>query len=74
MNAAPWLALVAAPLAVFALLLARPAVDERWENQPAHFWLVLAAAAIATAVGYTVSVAARRRRDARLFLSRSPSS
>ncbi|MBA2742477.1 MAG: hypothetical protein H0U46_10750, partial [Actinobacteria bacterium] len=38
------------------------------ENQPAHFWLVLAAAAIATALGYAVSVAARRRQDARLFL------
>ena len=68
MRLAPWLALVAAPLALFAILLARPAVDERWENQPAHFWLVLAAAAIATALGYAISVAARRRRDARLFL------
>jgi adenylate cyclase len=68
MRAAPWLVLVAAPLVLFGLLLARPAVDERWENQPAHFWLVLAAAAIATALGYAVSVAARRRRDARLFL------
>jgi class 3 adenylate cyclase len=68
MRLAPWLALVAAPLALFGLLLARPAVDERWENQPAHFWLVLAAAAIATALGYAISVAARRRRDARLFL------
>ena len=68
MRAAPWLVLVAAPVVLFALLLARPAADERWENQPAHFWLVLAAAAIATALGYAVSVAARRRRDARLFL------
>jgi adenylate cyclase len=68
MRLAPWLVLVAAPLALFGLLLARPAVDERWENQPAHFWLVLTAAAIATALGYAISVAARRRRDARLFL------
>jgi class 3 adenylate cyclase len=68
MRFAPWLVLVAAPLALFALMLARPAVDERWENQPAHFWLVLAAAAIATALGYAISVAARKRRDARLFL------
>jgi class 3 adenylate cyclase len=68
MRLAPWLALVAAPLALFAILLARPAVDERWENQPAHFWLVLTAAAISTALGYAISVAARRRRDARLFL------
>jgi class 3 adenylate cyclase len=68
MRLAPWPALVAAPLVLFGLLLARPAVDERWENQPAHFWLVLAAASIATALGYAISVAARRRRDARLFL------
>jgi class 3 adenylate cyclase len=68
MRLAPWLVLVAAPLVLFGLLLARPAVDERWENQPAHFWLVLAAASIATALGYAISVAARRRRDARLFL------
>jgi adenylate cyclase len=68
MRIAPLLALIAAPLVLFAVLLARPVVDERWENQPAHFWLVLAAAAIATALGYAISVAARKRRDARLFL------
>src|SRR4029453_1283407 len=32
------------------------------------FWLVLTAAAINVALGYAVGVAARRRRDARLFL------
>jgi hypothetical protein len=49
-------------------VLAHPAVDESWENHPAHFWLVLTAAAINVALGYAVGVAARRRRDARLFL------
>jgi adenylate cyclase len=68
MRAGSWIAAVAAPLALLAILLARPAMDEKWENNPAHFWLVLAAAATATALGYGVSVAARRRRDARLFL------
>jgi len=63
-----WLLVVAAPLLLLALLLARPAVDGTWENHPAHFWLVLGAAAIATALGWTVNVAARRRRDARLLL------
>jgi class 3 adenylate cyclase len=53
---------------VLALVLAHPAVDESWENHPAHFWLVLGAAAINVALGYTVGLAARRRRDARLFL------
>jgi adenylate cyclase len=53
---------------VLVLVLAHPAVDESWENHPAHFWLVLSAAAINVALGYAVGVAARRRRDARLFL------
>jgi ABC-type dipeptide/oligopeptide/nickel transport system permease component len=53
---------------VLALVLAHPAVDEAWENHPAHFWLVLVAAAINVALGYAVGAAARRRRDARLLL------
>jgi adenylate cyclase len=57
-----------APLVVLAVLLARPRLDAEWENQPAHFWLVLAAAAAAFAVGFAISEAARRRRDARLYL------
>ena len=68
MRTGIWVAIVAAPLALLAVLLARPAVDPSWENHPAHFWLVLGAAAVATALGWAVSVAARRRRDARLFL------
>ena len=63
-----WALVLALPLAVLVVLLLRPPVDVRWENQPAHFWLVLGAAAISTALGYLVSTAARRRRDARLFL------
>ena len=63
-----WLAVVVAPLVLLAILLARPAIDVSWENQPAHFWLVLGAAAVATALGWAVSIAARRRRDARLLL------
>jgi adenylate cyclase len=50
------------------LLRTAPDVDGRWENQSAHFWLVLAAALLSLGLGYTVSMAARRRRDARLFL------
>jgi adenylate cyclase len=63
-----WPATVALPLALLALLLARPAVDAIWENHQAHFWIVLAAAATATVLGYSVTVAARSRRDARLLL------
>src|SRR4029450_13241108 len=50
--------------AVLVLVLAHPAVDESWENHPAHFWLVLTAAGINVALGYAVGVAARRRRRA----------
>jgi adenylate cyclase len=61
-------AAVAAPVAVFAILLARPQADRVWESHPAHFWTVLTAAAASVAVGWAVSSAGRRRRDARLFL------
>jgi len=58
----------ALPLALLAVVRQRPQLDARWENQPAHFWLVLAAAAAAVALGYSVFAAATRRRDARLTL------
>src|SRR5262245_31271820 len=63
-----WVAVGAAPLVLLGVLLARPALDAKWENQTAHFWLVFGAAALATALGYAMATAARRRRDARLFL------
>jgi adenylate cyclase len=68
MRTGTWVAVAAAPLLLLVLLLARPAVDGAWENHPAHFWLVLGAALVATALGFSVATAARRRRDARLFL------
>jgi adenylate cyclase len=68
-RAIGWLALAAgAPLALLALLRWRPHLDALWHNNPAHFWLVLAVAWIATLLGYSTSIEARRRRDARLFL------
>ena len=63
-----WIAVVALPAAAFAALLARPRIDGVWESHPAHFWTVLIAAAASVAVGWAVSSAGRRRRDARLFL------
>jgi adenylate cyclase len=53
---------------LLALLLLHPGIDEAWENHPAHFWLVFGAASLSVGLGYAVGVAARRRRDARLFL------
>ena len=63
-----WILVVVVPLAMLLVLRLAPPIDEKWENHPAHFWLVLGAASIATTLGYVVSVAARSRRDARLFL------
>jgi class 3 adenylate cyclase len=63
-----WIAAVVAPAAVFVILLVRPQADRVWESHPAHFWTVLTAAAASVAVGWAVSSAGRRRRDARLFL------
>ena len=68
MRTGTWAAVALAPLLLLVLLLARPAIDESWENHPAHFWLVLGAAVVATALGFSVTTAARRRRDARLLL------
>ena len=56
------------PLALLALVAAKPSLDGHWENHPAHFWLVLLAALAALALAYSLTVAARRRSDARLFL------
>ena len=67
MRARSWLTAALAPLGLLAALLAWPDVDGSWENHPAHFWLVLGAALAATAVGWSVTSAARRRRDARLL-------
>jgi adenylate cyclase len=63
-----WITAVLVPAVLWVVVLAKPGVDERWENHPAHFWLVLAAALASVGLGYTVSSAARRRRDARLLL------
>jgi adenylate cyclase len=61
------LALVAAaPLLALALLLRRPELDLRWEHHPAHFWIVLGAAALSAALAYGTGEAAGRRGDARL--------
>jgi class 3 adenylate cyclase len=68
MRTGTWVAVAVAPLALLVVLLARPAIDPDWENHPAHFWLVLGAALVATALGFSVTTAARRLSDARLLL------
>src|SRR3954454_15419309 len=60
--------LLAVPLAGFWLLLAAPSLDGHWEQHPAHFWLVLGAAAVNASLALATGDAARQRGDARLFL------
>jgi class 3 adenylate cyclase len=55
------------PLAALWLLLRRPQLDIRWEHHPAHFWLVLGAAALSAVLAYGTGEAAARRGDARLM-------
>jgi class 3 adenylate cyclase len=67
-TAAGVAALLALPLLGLLVLLASPALDVRWEDHRAHFWLVLATAAVNAALAYGTGVAARRRGDVRVFL------
>jgi adenylate cyclase len=63
-----WGALLLLPLVGLLVLLAVPRLDLTWENHRAHFWLVLAVAAVNAVLAYATGEAARRRGDARLFL------
>jgi class 3 adenylate cyclase len=56
------------PLAGLTLLLRRPQLDVMLEHHPAHFWLVLGAAALSAVVAYGTGAAALRRGDARVML------
>jgi adenylate cyclase len=49
------------------LLLAWPRLDAHWENQPAHFWLVLGSGFTAGALAFLTGEAAARRGDARVL-------
>src|SRR3954451_15988862 len=60
--------LLALPLAGLWLLLAAPRLDVQWEQHPAHFWIVLGAAAINASLAFATGDVARQRGDARLFL------
>src|SRR4051812_30746197 len=63
-----WLVPLGLPLALVLLLRSAPAVDARWEDRPAHFWIVLAAGVLNAALALAITEAGRRRRDARLLL------
>jgi adenylate cyclase len=55
------------PMLGLALLLTRPSLDMSWEHHPAHFWLVLATAAVAAVLAYATGDAAIRRGDPRVL-------
>jgi adenylate cyclase len=63
-----WAVALLLPMAGYVLLIDRPHLDVVWENHRAHFWLVLAVAAVSATLGFVMSEAAERRRDARIFL------
>jgi class 3 adenylate cyclase len=49
-------------------ILALPSIDGHWRHDPSHFWIVIGAAVLAAALGWSVGTSARRRSDARLVL------
>ena len=56
------------PLGLLVLLRTATHADARWENRPAHFWLVLVTALVCLVLAVAISEGGRRRRDARLLL------
>jgi adenylate cyclase len=67
-RALAFAAALAVPLAGLALVLAAPRADVHWEHHPAHFWLVLAAAAVSAVLAVSMGGSARARGDARVYL------
>src|SRR3954454_11598663 len=65
---ASWGVALALPLALVILLRTAQKLDARWEVDPVHFWIVLAAGVANGGLAVAISEAGRRRRDARLLL------
>jgi adenylate cyclase len=63
-----WAGALVLPMLGLVLLLAAPDADVRWQHDPTHFWLVLAAALTSAALAFSTSGVALRRSDARLYL------
>jgi adenylate cyclase len=66
-RAAIWAALALVPLVGLALLLAVPSLDVHWENQPAHFWLVLITGIVTAGLAFLTGETAARRGDSRVL-------
>jgi adenylate cyclase len=65
---AGWLLVILLPLGLVGLLRGAPAIDDRWENTPVHFWLVLATGVVCVILAFAITESARRRLDGRLLL------
>ncbi|GAT70536.1 adenylate cyclase family 3 protein [Planomonospora sphaerica] len=63
-----WVMHLALPMLGLWLLLAQPHLNARWQDNPAHFWLINVVAVISLVLGALVSRSASRRADARLLL------
>src|SRR4051812_13994056 len=63
-----WAGHLALPVLGLWLLIARPALDIVWQDDPAHFWLVGLVAVGNVTLAALIHRAAVRRRDARLLL------
>ncbi|MFI6928022.1 adenylate/guanylate cyclase domain-containing protein [Nonomuraea spiralis] len=59
---------LALPLLGLWLLLGQQHLNVVWQHNASHFWMILTVAGINVALGAMITEAARRRRDARLFL------
>jgi class 3 adenylate cyclase len=59
---------LATPVIGLAVLLTNPSIDGHWQHQPSHFWIVMGAAVLAAALGWSIGTSALRRSDARLLL------
>src|SRR5262245_47492560 len=67
-RALVWVFHLLLPLLGLWLLLGDPATDLEWHDPVSHFWLVVWVALVNVGLGGWMSIAARRRADARLFL------
>ena len=56
-----WAFALAVPLVLVMVLRLVPEIDERWEVDPVHFWLVLAAGVLNAGLALAISESGRRR-------------
>jgi class 3 adenylate cyclase len=68
LRTANWVMHMGLPMLALWLLLDQPELDIAWDNQLAHFLLVLSASAVSVVLGALIGRASRTRDDTRLWL------